>query len=97
MFNKQVKKTEEKQAEINEERQRYANADRKYYITANMLLKLAQKALEIFENSEVAEKQQLLNFILQNPILRGRKLEFTLKPPFDTMAFANECSTQLRL
>jgi len=96
MFNKQVKKTEEKQAEINEERQRYANADRKYYITANMLLKLAQKALEIFENSEVAEKQQLLNFILQNPILRGRKLEFTLKPPFDTMAFANECSEMLR-
>jgi len=76
--------------------QRYTDADENYYITANMLLKLAQKALEIFESSEVTEKRQVLNFLLQNPVLKGRKLEFTLKTPFDTVLEANRCSTVLR-
>jgi len=96
MFNKKLKEYKEKQAELNEEMQRYTDADENYYITANTLLKLAQKALEIFESSEVSEKRQLLNFLLQNPILKGRKLMFTLKTPFDTVLEANKCSTVLR-
>jgi len=95
MFNKKLKEYKEKQAELNEEMQRYTDADENYYITANTLLKMAQKALEIFECSEVPEKRQLLNFLLQNPQLRGRELMFTLKTPFDTMLEANKCSTLL--
>ena len=48
MFNKKLKEYKERQAEINEEIQRCADADESYYITANTALKLAQKALEIF-------------------------------------------------
>jgi len=56
---------------------------------------LAQRTLETFKSSEIDEKRQLLNLVLQNPELRGRELEFTLKPPFDTMVYANECSDML--
>jgi hypothetical protein len=56
------------------------------------VLSLAQKAYEIFQSSEVTEKRQLLNFLLQNPELNDRKLVFKLKTPFDTVLQANKCS-----
>lgn len=40
-------------------------------------------------------KRQLLNFILQNLELKGKKLLFNLKTPFDTVLLANECSEML--
>jgi hypothetical protein len=97
MLNKKLKEYKEKQAELNEEIQRYTDADENYYITANTVLSLAQKAHEIFQSSEVAEKRQLLNFLLQNPELDGRKLVFKLKTPFDTVFQANKCSNWLPL
>ncbi len=73
MFNKKLKEYKEKQEEIREEMVRYDQADEKFYITANTVLKLAQKALEIFRSSEIAEKQQLLNFLLQEPCFTRQK------------------------
>ena len=96
MFDKKLKEYKEKQAEIRDEMARYDQADEKFYLTANTVPNLAQKALEIFESSEVSEKQQLLNFLLQNLKLQGKKLLFELKTPFDTVLQANKCSTLLR-
>ena len=95
MFSNKLKEYKEKQAEINEEIQKYTDADENYYITANTVLNLAQRAYEIFQSSKVEEKRQLLNFLLQNPQLKGRKLMFTLKKPFDTIVEANRCSNWL--
>ncbi len=96
MFDKKLKEYKERQAELNEEMQRYTDADENYYITANTVLNLAKKAYEIFQSSEVSEKRQLLNFLLQNPRLKDRKLMFKLKTPFDTVLQANKCSSMLR-
>ena len=74
----------------------YDKADEKYYITANMVLNLAQKVLEVFESSEVNEKRQILNYLLQNCKLDGKNLSFELKTPFDTVLQANNCSNMLR-
>jgi uncharacterized protein (UPF0371 family) len=73
MFNKKLKEYKEKQAEIRKEMERYDQADEKFYITANTVLNLAQRAEKVFEGSEEAEKRQLLNFLLQNLELKGRK------------------------
>ncbi len=96
MFNKKLKEYKEKQAEIKEEIARYNQAE-KFYLTANMVLKLAQKAYEIFQSSEVEEKRQLLNFLLQNLTLQDKKLLFEMKKPFDTVLQANKCSDLLPL
>ncbi|MGB4254058.1 MAG: hypothetical protein WBJ22_03050 [Minisyncoccales bacterium] len=56
MFNKKLKEYKEKQAELETKMQSYTDADEKFYLTANMVLKLAQKAYEIFQSSEVEEK-----------------------------------------
>ena len=96
MFDKKLKEYKERQAELNEEMQRYTDADENYYIIANTVLNLAKKAYEIFQSSEVSEKRQLLNFLLQNPQLKGRKLMFKLKTPFNTVLQVNKCSSMLR-
>ena len=85
MFNKKLKEYKEKQSELNEEMQRYTDADKNYYITANTVLNLAKKTYEIFQISEVEEKRQLLNFLLQNLHLNGERLMFKMKTPFDTV------------
>ena len=82
----------EKQQEILEEIQKHNKADESYYITVNKILGLAQRAYEIFESSEMEEKRQLLNFVLQNLELKERKLMFETKTSFDTVLFANKCS-----
>ncbi len=40
------------------------------------VLQLAQRAEQIFESSEISEKRKLLEFVLQNPIVKGKNLEF---------------------
>ena len=96
MFNEKLEEYKEKQAELNEEIQRHTNADEDYYITANRVLSLAQKAYEVFKSSEIPEKRQLLNFLLQNLKLQDKKLSFELKTPFDTVLQANKCLIGLR-
>jgi len=49
-----------------------------------MVLNLAKKVRNI-QSSEPEEKRQLLNFLLQNLTLEGKKLNFELKTPFDTV------------
>jgi len=72
-YNKKFKEYSERQAKILEELSKHDTADKTYHITANTVLNLAQRALEIFESSEPQEKRQLLNFVFQNLELRQKK------------------------
>lgn len=92
LYNKKLKEYKERQQEILEEIQKYNKADESFYITVNKVLSLAQRAYEIFESSEIEEKRQLLNFVLQNFKLKERKLMFKTKTPSDTVSVANKCS-----
>ena len=47
------------------------------------------------ESSEPEEKRQLLNFLLQNLKLDGKKLSFKLKTPFNTVPQTSKCSNLL--
>jgi len=95
MFNKKLKEYKEKQAGLEAKMQSYTDADENYYLTANITLNLAKKAYEIFQSSEPEEKWQFLNFLLQNLKLQGKKLNFELKTPFNTVLEANKCSNLL--
>lgn len=94
-YNKKFKEYSERQAKILEELSKHDTADKTYHITANTVLNLAQRALEIFESSEPQEKRQLLNFVFQNLELRQKNLEYKLKTPYDTVLLANNCSDWL--
>jgi hypothetical protein len=49
------------------------------------LISVASRAAELFERSKTDQKRELLAFVFSNPGLRGKKLEFSLRSPFDLM------------
>ena len=73
----------------------HIKTDENFYITAPKILNLANRALEIFESSEVKEKRTLINLLLQNPLLSGRKLFFSLRSPFYMIAICGQIKNWL--
>ena len=85
MYDKKFKELEKRKQELIVEIEMHDNASETYYINAAKVLELAARAFEIFEGSKVEEKRQLLGYLLQNCGLRGKKLEFVLRKPFDVI------------
>jgi len=50
---------------------------------------VARRAKTIFESSEPAQKREFLNFILQNPTVNGKNLEYSLRSPFNLVLEMN--------
>jgi hypothetical protein len=46
---------------------------------------VASRAADIFARSKTEDKRQLLAFVFSNLRLKGKKLEFSLRSPFDLM------------
>ncbi len=91
-FDTTLKALKAEQNDILGKMQTVSDDDEDYHITLNTVLSLAKRARSIFESSEVMEKRQLLNFVLQNCELNDRNLEYKLKAPFDTVLLSSECS-----
>lgn len=83
-----VQQYKEEQHDINARLQKFDQADKSFYITANQVISLAERALEIFESSEAFEKKQLVNFLLLNLKLDGKKLLFDIREPFAELVSA---------
>ena len=90
MYDSFLKDYKEKQAEILDQMQDHSDADEQFYLTANMTLNIAKRAKEIFISSEVEEKRQFLGFLLQNSVLNGKKLDFTIRSPFNLLLNHND-------
>lgn len=91
IYDDKLKEMKEKQYDINIQIENHTRADENYYITASTVLNLAKNALNLFESSEVLEKRAMLNFLLQNCVVNGKKLEFDLRSPFNhILTFAKQ-------
>ena len=82
-YEKKFKELIEKNQENGFKMKRLNNANKNYHFPANTIFSLAQRALEIFESSEMEEKRQLVNFVFQNLQLDGKRLLFKTKTPFE--------------
>ncbi|MSU60736.1 MAG: hypothetical protein EXS52_02355 [Candidatus Staskawiczbacteria bacterium] len=96
MFNIKLKEYKERQSEIELDLSQHATADKSFYLNAEMLLNLVKRAATVFESSEPATKK-ILNFLLQNCKLDGKKLSFELKTPFNKVLQATTSSNLLPL
>ncbi len=94
MFAKKVKEYKDKQYELEEKMTHFTIADEDFYLNVNMFLHVVKKASIIFENSEPEVKRQILNFLLQNTELDGKKLIFKFKTPFDRVLEAKRFHSQ---
>ncbi len=73
----------------------HEEADTNFKQTLVTAFKLANKASQLFASSKTHEKRELVNFLFSNLALRGRKLEYTLRKPFDAMVNLRRCSSWL--
>jgi site-specific DNA recombinase len=96
-YDKKLQDLKDKQFRLNIELDEYTKADFEYHIQVGTVLNLSRRIGEIFESSETHEKRAILNFLLQNPTVHGKKLEFTLRKPFDTVLELSSCLTGLDL
>lgn len=85
-YAKKLRDYKSSQELIGVELEELTNADGDYHITAGLVLSLAQRAEELFESSDPVEKRQLLKCILQNPVVKEKKLVYSLRSPFDVIA-----------
>ncbi len=83
MYDSFLREYKSKQQELLEQMQDHSDADEQFYLTANLTLNIAKRAKSIFISSEVEEKRQFLGFLLQNCVLNGKNLEFSLRSPFN--------------
>ena len=92
-----MQELKDKQYRLNVELEEYTKADHQYHIHVGTVLNLARRVGEIFDSSEIEEKRAILNFLLQNPTVDGKKLEFSLRKPFDTILALAHHPSGLRL
>jgi hypothetical protein len=94
----------ERQTEITLRIEQHQKGEGAYRTTLETLISVASRAAELFERSKTEQKRELLAFVFSNLRLRGKKLEFSLRSPFDLMvnradhsswlAFLNTVRTQ---
>ena len=82
-YDKKVYELKQRQIELDGLLHAHTLADEDFTITLNCLMDIASKAYELFESSKVEQKRHLINFVLTNLQLKGKKLMFTVKKPFD--------------
>ena len=63
----------------------HQEGDNSFKITVESLFSLAYKAYDIFESSKIEQKRQLMVFVFSNLTLRGAKLEYSLRNPFQLL------------
>ena len=59
------------------------------------MISLASRAAQLFERSKAEQKRELIAFVFSNLRLKGKKLEFSLRSPFDLMANRRDHSSWL--
>ena len=65
--------------------EQHQRGEGEFRITLESLISLASRAAAIFERSKIEQKRQLIAFVFSNLKLRGKKLEISLRSPFDLM------------
>lgn len=68
---------------LQEELSKLNHAENEYYLTTARLVELGARTAEIFLRSKPLEKRQLINLVLSNGTIEGKKLRYTVKFPFN--------------
>ena len=84
-YDKKARELKERQTEIALRIEQHQQGEGSFRTTLESLISVASRAADIFARSKTEEKRQLLAFVFSNLRLNGKKLEFSLRSPFDLM------------
>lgn len=82
-YDKKMQEYNDKFQLLEIESSEYTKADTDYKTTISTVFALARRAREIFDSSEVHEKRQILNYLLQNSTLNRKTPCITMRSPFN--------------
>ncbi|WP_425360389.1 hypothetical protein [Candidatus Tisiphia endosymbiont of Ceraclea dissimilis] len=91
-FQAKKQQLKDRQYEINRLLKIYDEADDKFTDTVSTLITLASEAYKTFQGSEMPQKRKMIKFVFQNLKLRGKKLETSLRFPFDIFEKTTTCT-----
>ena len=74
-----------KQQELNDRLKVLTSDNKSFQLTASYLLDLAQRAEQLFKESDDSLRQKLLEYVLSNLELNDKKLSYILNEPFKTI------------
>lgn len=95
-YEEKLQELKHKQLKLGVEIDLYTKADKDYLITVSKVFSLATRVKTIFESSEIPEKRALLNYLIQNPVVKGKKLYFSVASPFNLVLELSDNPTWLR-
>jgi hypothetical protein len=84
-YDKKARELKQRQSEIAARVEQHQKGEGDFRTTLESLISLASRAAELFERSKTEQKRQLIAFVFSNLRLKGKKLEFSLRSPFDLM------------
>jgi hypothetical protein len=84
-YDKKARELKERQSAIALRIEQHQKGEGDFRTTLESLISLASRAAELFERSKTEQKRQLVAFVFSNLRLKGKKLEFSLRSPFDLM------------
>lgn len=97
MYDKKHQEFQDQIQTLEIEMSEHRKADYDYQTTVATVLSVARRARSIFENSsEPAKKRAFLNYLLQNPTVNGKNLDFTIASPFNLVLELADSPTWLR-
>ena len=84
-YDKKAREFKEQQAEIALRIEQHQKGEEGFRATLETLISVASQAADIFARSKSEQKRQLIALVFSNLKLNGKKLEFSLRSPFDPM------------
>jgi site-specific DNA recombinase len=84
-YDKKAREIKERQTEIALQIEQHQEGEGTFRTTLENLISVASRAPELFDRSKPDQKRELIAFVFSNLRLRGKKLEFSLRSPFDLM------------
>lgn len=82
-YESKKRELKDRQYEIDDLMRVYDEADDDFSTKLANLVSLASGSLGKFRSSNIAEKREIMNFVFQNLRLNGKKLEYTMRSPFN--------------
>lgn len=91
-YDEYVTQLEAKQQELNDRLKLLTSDNKSFQLTASYLLDLAQRAEQLFKESDEALQNKLLEYVLSNIELKDKKLSYMFNQPFKTIVEAKKMS-----
>ena len=84
-YDEKARALKQQQVEIAARIEQHQTGDDAFRTTLEALISAASRAAELFERSKTEQRRKLVSLVFSNLRLNGKKLDYTMRSPFDLM------------